>query len=131
MINEIVPPEEIDDLNIIVELTAGVGGQEAMLFTQQMTNMYRNFAHYQGWVCETLDYDTTDIGGVRHATLNICGHLACKYMKYESGVHRVQRVPKTEKSGRIHTSTMTVAILPQPTDVIDSPCNYIFQLTTY
>lgn len=113
----IVPPEEIDDLNILVELNAGVGGQEAMLFTQEMTDMYRNFASFKGWSCDTIEYASTEIGGIRHATLNICGHLACKYMKFESGVHRVQRVPKTEKSGRIHTSTMTVAILPQPSEI--------------
>uniref|UniRef100_A0A8D2JQ41 Prokaryotic-type class I peptide chain release factors domain-containing protein n=1 Tax=Sciurus vulgaris TaxID=55149 RepID=A0A8D2JQ41_SCIVU len=113
----LVPSEETDENDLILEVTAGVGGQEAMLFTSEMFDMYQQYAAYKRWHFETLEYFPSEIGGLRHASASISGSEAYKHMKFEGGVHRVQRVPKTEKQGRIHTSTMTVAILPQPTEI--------------
>lgn len=121
----VLPVDDIDDRDIVMELSAGVGGQEAMLFVKDLYQMYCGFANYKGWKCETLMYDATDIGGLRQAHLSISGLGAYRMLKLESGVHRVQRVPKTEKTGRIHTSTATVAVLPQPNeiDVVIEPHN--------
>ncbi|XP_077978660.1 peptide chain release factor 1-like, mitochondrial [Glandiceps talaboti] len=117
----LVPVDEDDDIDdVIVELTAGVGGQEAMLFTTDMFEMYQRYAIYKGWKFDVLHISDSDIGGIRHATVNISGEEVYKYMKYEGGVHRVQRVPKTERQGRIHTSTMAVAILPHPKQINSS-----------
>ncbi|KAM5166059.1 peptide chain release factor 1-like, mitochondrial isoform 1-T1 [Callospermophilus lateralis] len=113
----LVPSEETDESDLILEVTAGVGGQEAMLFTLEMFDMYQQYAAFKRWHFETLEYFPSEIGGLRHASASIGGSEAFKHMKFEGGVHRVQRVPKTEKQGRIHTSTMTVAILPQPTEI--------------
>lgn len=103
--------------NVILEITAGVGGQEAMLFTKDLYEMYLGYANYLGIESETLELDTSDKGGVRHASILLRGNLAFEKFRYEGGVHRVQRVPETEKSGRVHTSTASVAILPEPTDI--------------
>ncbi|XP_004856916.1 peptide chain release factor 1-like, mitochondrial isoform X1 [Heterocephalus glaber] len=113
----LVTSEETDEKDLILEVTAGVGGQEAMLFTAEIFDMYQQYAAFKRWHFETLEYFTSEIGGLRHASASIGGSEAYKRMKFEGGVHRVQRVPKTEKQGRIHTSTMTVAILPQPTEI--------------
>uniref|UniRef100_A0A2K6ELZ0 Mitochondrial translation release factor 1 like n=1 Tax=Propithecus coquereli TaxID=379532 RepID=A0A2K6ELZ0_PROCO len=113
----LVPSEETDENDLILEVTAGVGGQEAMLFTSEIFEMYQQYAAFKRWHFETLEYFPSEIGGLRHASASIGGSEAYKHMKFEGGVHRVQRVPKTEKQGRIHTSTMTVAILPQPTEI--------------
>ncbi|XP_006140057.2 peptide chain release factor 1-like, mitochondrial isoform X3 [Tupaia chinensis] len=113
----LVPSEETDENDLILEVTAGVGGQEAMLFTSEIFDMYQQYAAFKRWNFETLEYFPSEIGGLRHASASIGGSEAYKHMKFEGGVHRVQRVPKTEKQGRIHTSTMTVAILPQPTEI--------------
>ncbi|KAF4090051.1 hypothetical protein AMELA_G00047570 [Ameiurus melas] len=113
----LVPEEESDMSDLVLEVTAGVGGQEAMLFTAEIFDMYQNYAGFHGWGFDTLEYMSSDIGGVRHAAASISGPLSYKKMKFEAGVHRVQRVPKTEKQGRMHTSTMTVAILPQPAEI--------------
>ncbi|NXI34463.1 RF1ML factor, partial [Galbula dea] len=113
----LVPSEEADKSDLVMEVTAGVGGQEAMLFTAEIFDMYQRYAAYKQWNFEVLEYFPSEIGGLRHAVASITGLEAYKYMKFEGGVHRVQRVPKTEKQGRIHTSTMTVAILPQPTEM--------------
>ncbi|XP_033090906.1 peptide chain release factor 1-like, mitochondrial isoform X2 [Trachypithecus francoisi] len=112
----LVPSEETDENDLILEVTAGVGGQEAMLFTSEIFDMYQQYAAFKRWHFETLEYFPSEIGGLRHASASIGGSEAYRHMKFEGGVHRVQRVPKTEKQGRIHTSTMTVAILPQPTE---------------
>ncbi|KAM4903599.1 peptide chain release factor 1-like, mitochondrial [Sylvia borin] len=112
----LIPSEETDESDLVMEVTAGVGGQEAMLFTSEIFDMYQRYAAYKKWKFEVLEYFPSEIGGLRHAVASIAGVEAYKYMKFEGGVHRVQRVPKTEKQGRIHTSTMTVAILPQPTE---------------
>ncbi|XP_046525845.1 peptide chain release factor 1-like, mitochondrial isoform X2 [Equus quagga] len=113
----LVPSEETNENDLILEVTAGVGGQEAMLFTSEIFDMYQQYAAFKRWHFETLEYFPSEIGGLRHASASIGGSEAYKHMKFEGGVHRVQRVPKTEKQGRIHTSTMTVAILPQPTEI--------------
>ncbi|XP_044278473.1 peptide chain release factor 1-like, mitochondrial [Varanus komodoensis] len=113
----LIPSEETDKSDLIMEVTAGVGGQEAMLFTAEMFDMYQQYAAYKNWNFEILEYTPSDVGGLRHASANIAGHEAYQHMKFEGGVHRVQRVPDTEKKGRIHTSTMTVAVLPQPNEI--------------
>ncbi|NXR13155.1 RF1ML factor, partial [Semnornis frantzii] len=113
----LIPSEETDENDLVMEVTAGVGGQEAMLFTSEIFDMYKRYAAYKKWKFEILEYFPSEIGGLRHAVASVAGLEAYKHMKFEGGVHRVQRVPKTEKQGRIHTSTMTVAILPQPTEM--------------
>ncbi|XP_030011098.1 peptide chain release factor 1-like, mitochondrial [Sphaeramia orbicularis] len=113
----LIPEEETDLSDLVLEVTAGVGGQEAMLFTAEVFDMYQGFAQYHDWSFEILEYMTSEIGGVRHASASLSGPQSYKRMKFEAGVHRVQRVPKTEKQGRMHTSTMTVAVLPQPTEI--------------
>ncbi|MBN3309312.1 RF1ML factor, partial [Amia calva] len=117
ILSQLVHEEEVDESDLVLELTAGVGGQEAMLFTAEIFDMYQNYAAFQGWGFETLEYFPSEIGGLRHATASVSGTHCYKRLKFEGGVHRVQRVPKTEKQGRTHTSTMTVAVLPQPTEI--------------
>ncbi|NXN94884.1 RF1ML factor, partial [Rhinopomastus cyanomelas] len=112
----LIPSEESDESDLVVEVTAGIGGQEAMLFTAEVFDMYQRYAAYKKWKFEILGYFPSELGGLRHAAASISGLEAYKCMKFEGGVHRVQRVPKTEKQGRIHTSTMTVAVLPQCTE---------------
>ncbi|XP_011876390.1 PREDICTED: peptide chain release factor 1-like, mitochondrial isoform X1 [Vollenhovia emeryi] len=102
--------------NIIVEITAGVGGQEAMLFVKDLYNMYIGYAKYLGLDSEVIDIEMTDNKGIRHVSIMISGDQADKF-QHEGGVHRVQRVPATEKSGRIHTSAASVAILPVPSEI--------------
>ncbi|CAL9687819.1 unnamed protein product [Knipowitschia caucasica] len=115
---DLLIPEEDADLNdLVLEVTAGVGGQEAMLFTSEVFDMYQGFAQYHGWSFDVLDYMRSDLGGLRRASASLSGDQCYSRMKFEAGVHRVQRVPKTEKQGRMHTSTMTVAVLPQPTEI--------------
>ena len=106
-----------DQDNATIELHAGVGGQEAMLFCKDLFEMYQGYANFRGWEFLPITNDTTELGGVREASAEIRGNKVFKNMKFESGVHRVQRVPKTEKSGRIHTSTVTVCILPKPKEI--------------
>ncbi|XP_047207733.1 peptide chain release factor 1-like, mitochondrial [Girardinichthys multiradiatus] len=113
----LIPEEEADMSDLVLEVTAGIGGQEAMLFTAEMFDMYEGFAQYHGWSFDVLEHMSSDLGGLRHASASISGLQSYKKMKFEAGVHRVQRVPKTEKQGRMHTSTMTVAVLPQPTEI--------------
>lgn len=117
ILDQIVPPDPIDTTEVLLEVTAGIGGQEAMLFTKDVLDMYVRYASWKGWHCRIVDYETSDMGGVRHASLNVGGRDAGKCLKFESGVHRVQRVPQTERAGRIHTSTMAVAVLPLPAEV--------------
>ncbi|KAM9365885.1 peptide chain release factor 1-like, mitochondrial [Pholidichthys leucotaenia] len=113
----LIPKEEVDLSDLILEVTAGIGGQEAMLFTAEVFDMYQGFAQHHGWSFDILEHMTSDLGGLRHASASISGPESYKRMKFEAGVHRVQRVPKTEKQGRMHTSTMTVAVLPQPAEI--------------
>lgn len=113
----LVPEETVDDRNVVVEVSAGVGGQEAMLFCQEIFSLYLSYAQHRGWHEEVIHYETTDIGGLRHGSIVLSGDCVYGSLKYEGGTHRVQRVPKTEKAGRVHTSTVSVAVLPQPTEI--------------
>ncbi|KAM9803751.1 peptide chain release factor 1-like, mitochondrial [Neosynchiropus ocellatus] len=113
----LVPEDDTDQSDLVLEVTAGVGGQEAMLFTAELFDMYENFAQHNGWSFDVLEHMTSELGGVRHASASVSGPASYRKMKFEGGVHRVQRIPKTEKQGRIHTSTTTVAVLPQPTEI--------------
>jgi len=100
--------------SVIIEIRAGAGGKEASLFARDLFDMYSNFAKSQGWKRKILEANQTDLGGVKEVVLKIKGDNVFSKLKQEGGVHRVQRIPETEKGGRIHTSTATVAVLPQP-----------------
>ncbi|KAG0194895.1 hypothetical protein DFQ28_002970 [Apophysomyces sp. BC1034] len=118
LIVELAPKDPADDASAILEIRAGAGGDEASLFSAEMSRMYERFSQLQRWKWEVLASSEDMSGkGLKDITVNINGRNVFKYLKYESGVHRVQRVPATEAQGRIHTSTITVAILPQPTEV--------------
>lgn len=110
----LVPPDPMDDRNIMLEIRAGAGGEEAALFGANLLRMYIRYAERQGWRTEILSSHRTGLGGFKEVIALIEGKGAYSRLKYESGVHRVQRIPITESSGRIHTSTCTVAILPEP-----------------
>lgn len=109
----LIPPEPTDKNDAIVEIRAGAGGDEAALFASELFRMYSRYAELQGWKVEMVSQSQNDIGGFKEVIFEIQGTGAHGYMKYESGVHRVQRVPETEKQGRVHTSTATVAVLPK------------------
>lgn len=113
----LLPKDRNDSRNVLVEIRAGTGGEEAALFAAQLFRMYERYAESRGWKVEIVDRDDTGIGGVKAITALIEGAGAYSRLKYESGVHRVQRVPDTEASGRIHTSAATVAVLPEAEDV--------------
>ncbi len=109
----LLPKDPADDRNTILEIRAGAGGEEAGLFAAELLRMYARYAEQQRWKVEMVSLSSTGIGGVKEAILTVEGRGAYSRLKYESGVHRVQRVPATEASGRIHTSTVTVAVLPE------------------
>jgi peptide chain release factor 1 len=113
----ILPPSPTDSRNTIVEIRAGAGGSESALFGADLYRMYTRYAERQGWKVETLDSNPSDLGGFKEVIFNVTGTDVYKRLKYESGVHRVQRVPATEAQGRIHTSTATVAVLPEAQEV--------------
>ncbi|MBR2468083.1 MAG: peptide chain release factor 1 [Clostridia bacterium] len=113
----LLPVDLNDDKNVIMEIRAGAGGEEASLFGMVLFRMYTRFAERNRWRVEVIDMNETELGGVKEASFLIKGTGAYKRLKFESGVHRVQRVPETESSGRIHTSTATVAVLPEQEDV--------------
>ncbi len=113
----ILPPDPADSRNTIVELRGGAGGQESALFAADLYRMYTRYAETRGWKVETLDSSSSDLGGYKEIIFQITGTDVYKRLKYESGVHRVQRVPATEAQGRIHTSTCTVAVLPEAEEV--------------
>ena len=113
----ILPPDPADSRNTIVEIRAGAGGQESALFAADLYRMYTRYAEARGWKVETLDSSPSDLGGFKEIIFSITGTDVYKRLKYESGVHRVQRVPATEAQGRIHTSTCTVAVLPEAQEV--------------
>ncbi|PWB76884.1 MAG: peptide chain release factor 1 [Candidatus Methylomirabilota bacterium] len=113
----LLPRDPADEKSIIVEVRAGAGGDEAALFAAELVRMYSRYAELAGWKVEMLSLNQTGVGGVKEAILSIDGRGAYSRLKFESGVHRVQRVPVTESSGRIHTSTVTVAVLPEAEDV--------------
>ncbi|KAL1918695.1 uncharacterized protein VTP21DRAFT_2717 [Calcarisporiella thermophila] len=117
MLEMLIPKDTADSGNAILEIRAGTGGDEAGLFAGDVLRMYERYALAQGWKFEILSISGDDRGMVKDATVNVSGHGVFGKLKAESGVHRVQRVPVTENQGRVHTSTITVAILPQPTEV--------------
>lgn len=112
-----IPSDEHDERSVFLEIRAGTGGQEAALFAADLLRMYTNYALKKGWRTAVVDESFTDLGGIRDVTLHIQGEGVYGYLKFEAGVHRVQRVPKTETSGRVHTSTATVAVLPEAHEV--------------
>jgi peptide chain release factor 1 len=113
----LVPKDPNDDKNVILEIRAGAGGQEAALFAADLLGMYRRYAERQGWRTEVLSSSPSDLGGFKEIVVGVQGEGAYSRLKHESGVHRVQRIPETESGGRIHTSTATVAVLPEAEEV--------------
>lgn len=113
----LLPKDPNDEKNVILEVRAGTGGEEAALFGANLLRMYSMYAEHRGWKTELIEMNDTGIGGVKEAVMMIKGRGAYSRLKYESGAHRVQRVPETESSGRIHTSAATVAVLPEIDDV--------------
>ena len=113
----LLPKDEDDDRGVILEVRAGTGGDEAALFAANLVRMYQRYAELKRWKFELLQVSETDLGGFKEAVASIAGRGAFARLKFESGVHRVQRVPETESSGRIHTSAATVAVLPEAEEV--------------
>ena len=113
----LIPKDENDDKNVIIEIRAGAGGEEAALFAYELYRMYLNYADKHRFKTEEIDSNVTELGGIKEVTFSVVGKGAYANLKYESGVHRVQRVPETESQGRIQTSTATVAVLPEVEDV--------------
>ena len=113
----LVPPDPADSRNTIIEIRAGAGGQESALFAADLYRMYTRYAEAHGWRVEAMDSSPSDLGGFKEVIFGVTGQDVYKRLKYESGVHRVQRVPATEAQGRIHTSTATVAVLPEAQEV--------------
>lgn len=113
----LLPRDPNDEKNVIVEIRGGVGGEESALFAHSLFRMYTMYAASRGWKVELLNYNETELGGVKEADFIIDGNGAYSRLKFESGVHRVQRVPETESGGRVHTSTATVAVLPEMEEV--------------
>lgn len=113
----LLPKDENDDSNVIIEIRGGAGGEEAALFAYNLYRMYTMYADLKHWQVEIIDMNETGIGGIKEVSFMLKGKGAYSKLKFESGVHRVQRVPETEASGRIHTSTVTVAVLPEVQDI--------------
>ncbi len=113
----LLPKDPNDDKNVIMEIRAGAGGEEASLFAYELYKLYIRYAEKNRWKTEDMDISTTELGGVKEAVFSITGKDCYRKLKFESGVHRVQRVPETESQGRVHTSTATVAVLPEVEDV--------------
>nr|WP_290662109.1 MULTISPECIES: peptide chain release factor 1 [Ignavibacterium] len=113
----LLPKDPNDDKNVIMEIRAGTGGEEAALFANDLFRMYTRYAEMRGWKYEIIDLNETGLGGIKEVILSVSGDNVYGDLKYESGVHRVQRVPETEASGRVHTSAASVAVLPEVEDV--------------
>ena len=113
----LIPKDISDEKNAIVEIRAGTGGEEAALFASDLFRMYLKFSELHNWKCEVMDISETDHDGIKEVILNISGESVFGTLKFESGTHRVQRVPETESGGRIHTSAATVAVLPEASDI--------------
>jgi peptide chain release factor 1 len=114
---QLLPKDAADNSSAIVEIRAGTGGDEAALFAADLLGMYQRYCQLQGWRTELMSMSESDLGGIKDATLDVVGTGVYAKLKFESGVHRVQRVPVTEANGRVHTSAATVAVLPEPEDV--------------
>ena len=113
----LLPRDPNDDKNVIIEIRGGAGGEESALFANSLFRMYSMYAEAKGWKTEILNANPTELGGFKEISFMISGDGAYSRFKFESGVHRVQRVPETESQGRIHTSTVTVAVLPEAEEV--------------
>ena len=113
----LLPKDEADEKNVILEIRAGTGGDEAALFAADLFRMYQKYSENKHWKFEVMDISNNDLGGIKEATISIKGKNVFRQLKFESGVHRVQRVPETESKGRVHTSAATVAVLPEVEDV--------------
>ena len=113
----LIPKDPCDDKNVVVEIRAGAGGEEAALFAAELYRMYVHYIESRRWKIELVNVDETGLGGMKEVEFMVKGHGAYSVLKYESGVHRVQRVPETESGGRIHTSTASVAVMPEAEDV--------------
>ena len=127
----LLPKDPNDEKNVIVEIRGGVGGEESALFAHSLFRMYSMYAASRGWSVELLNYNETELGGVKEADFLINGRGAWSRMKFESGVHRVQRVPETESGGRVHTSTATVAVLPEMEEVDVEICPEDVEMQVY
>ncbi len=127
----LLPSDPNDDRNVIVEIRGGAGGEEAALFAASLFRMYSMYAESKHWKVEVMNINETELGGIKEISFMIEGHGAYSRLKFESGVHRVQRVPDTEASGRIHTSTVTVAVLPEAEDVEVEINNSDLQIDTF
>ena len=110
----LLPADPNEDRDALIEIRAGAGGDEASLFAAELMRMYQRYAERRGWKSEHLESSPSEVGGFKEVILRVSGDEVFRYLKYESGVHRVQRVPATEAQGRVHTSTVTVAVLPVP-----------------
>ncbi|HYE30631.1 MAG TPA: peptide chain release factor 1 [Methylomirabilota bacterium] len=126
----LLPPDPTDSRNTIIEIRAAAGGSEAALFAADLYRMYTRYGEAKGWKIETLDTSVSDLGGLKEVIFSVTGQDVYKFLKYEAGVHRVQRVPATEAQGRIHTSTVTVAVLPEAEDVDVELKNEDLEITT-
>ena len=113
----LIPKDADDEKSVILEIRAGAGGEEAALFAHSLWRMYNMYAAKRGWKCETISENPTELGGVKEIVFSVEGPDVYSRLKFESGVHRVQRVPETETQGRIHTSTVTVAVMPEAEEV--------------
>ena len=113
----LIPSDPNDSKNAIVEIRAGTGGEEAALFAADLFRMYSHYAEMKGWKLEVISMNETELGGYKEVVFQLSGKDVYSYMRFESGVHRVQRIPVTESSGRIHTSAVTVAVLPEAEDI--------------
>lgn len=127
----LLPKDPDDSHDVIMEIRAGAGGEEAALFAAQLARMYKMYADIKGWKWEELSVNATELGGVKETSFSISGTDVYASLKYESGVHRVQRVPETETQGRIHTSTVTVAVLPEAEDINVEISEKDLRLDTY
>ena len=127
----LIPKDPMDDKNVIIEIRGGAGGEEASLFAGDLRRMYHRFAERLRWKVEEINLNETELGGVKEAVFMLNGKGAYSKMKYESGVHRVQRVPETESQGRVHTSTCTVAVLPEAEEVVVDYNEKDFKIYTY
>lgn len=125
----LAPRDPDDDKNVVLEVRAGTGGEEAALFAMDLLRMYGKYSERQGWTVEPVSVSETDIGGVKEAVCIISGESVFRRLRYESGVHRVQRIPSTESGGRIHTSAATVAVLPEAeaVDVNINPADLVIE----
>jgi len=114
---KLLPREPTEDRDALIEIRAGIGGDEASLFAGNLLNLYQRYSEARGWKFEILDASPSEVGGYKEVTARVIGEEVFRYLKHESGVHRVQRVPSTETQGRIHTSTATVAVLPEAEEI--------------